>query len=575
MPCVLVRSSACWPSRSARRPPSCSDRRPRHRRPGSASGDIVVVRVGTAGGSPLSNAATAVFLDEYTPSGTLVQSVPLPTSARGEQPAPHDERHGDLGRRPRPVGGRAVPDPGRVRRRSRHAHRGGTTSAHATNRVVAGSTGAATSTRRPRSPTPSAATDIRGAVTDDGSRFWAVGVERRRSPVRARQRPARPPRSTARRRPTCVWRPSPTVSCYVSTGSAPTGVYAVGAGLPTTGGQVPSLLTTIPSPYGFVALDRDPDRPGHRHPVRGRRLRQPQRRHPQVLVRRHGLDGPRVVPPVGERGARAHRAVTPGGVTLYATTTAAASQLVMVSDSAAFDAPIDRHVDSRSRSRAANTAFRGVAFAPTGGGVERADHQRAAAGRDDRQRRDGDADRGGDRDRPAELPVVRRAAPATRARRSGPMPPSFTTPALTDDHVVLGAGHRPWWRGRQPDGDGDRRRAAARLHDSGRQHRLRAGHRRRLARGRADRDGARHRGRRRRGPAARAARLLPAGRAATGTSPPPTASSCSTTAPTSSPTAMSCRSPARPPSSRARPRSRRARPASSPAASRPRSPPPT
>ncbi|GAA4667054.1 hypothetical protein GCM10025780_06380 [Frondihabitans cladoniiphilus] len=45
-------------------------------------GDLVVYRVGD-GSSALSSAATAVFLDEYTPAGRLVQSVPLPTTASG------------------------------------------------------------------------------------------------------------------------------------------------------------------------------------------------------------------------------------------------------------------------------------------------------------------------------------------------------------------------------------------------------------------------------------------------------------------------------------------------------------
>src|ERR1039458_2769818 len=41
---------------------------------------VVVVRVGTVSGT-LSNAATAVFLDEYnTTTGSLVQTIPLPTN---------------------------------------------------------------------------------------------------------------------------------------------------------------------------------------------------------------------------------------------------------------------------------------------------------------------------------------------------------------------------------------------------------------------------------------------------------------------------------------------------------------
>ena len=45
-------------------------------------GNLVVVRVGT-GAAALSSAATAVFVDEYTPAGVLVQSLPMPTAASG------------------------------------------------------------------------------------------------------------------------------------------------------------------------------------------------------------------------------------------------------------------------------------------------------------------------------------------------------------------------------------------------------------------------------------------------------------------------------------------------------------
>ncbi len=45
-------------------------------------GDLVVVRVGD-GSAALSSAATATFLDEYTPGGVFVQSIPMPTSLSG------------------------------------------------------------------------------------------------------------------------------------------------------------------------------------------------------------------------------------------------------------------------------------------------------------------------------------------------------------------------------------------------------------------------------------------------------------------------------------------------------------
>src|SRR5215475_3121822 len=45
-------------------------------------GDIVLYRVGD-GVAGLTNTGNAVFLDEYSPTGTLVQSIALPTTASG------------------------------------------------------------------------------------------------------------------------------------------------------------------------------------------------------------------------------------------------------------------------------------------------------------------------------------------------------------------------------------------------------------------------------------------------------------------------------------------------------------
>src|SRR5262249_17571744 len=46
------------------------------------SGNLVVYRVGD-GSAALGSGATAVFLDEYTPGGVLVQSIALPTTISG------------------------------------------------------------------------------------------------------------------------------------------------------------------------------------------------------------------------------------------------------------------------------------------------------------------------------------------------------------------------------------------------------------------------------------------------------------------------------------------------------------
>lgn len=45
-------------------------------------GNLVIYRVGD-GANTLTNTGNAVFLDEYTTAGVLVQSVPMPTTASG------------------------------------------------------------------------------------------------------------------------------------------------------------------------------------------------------------------------------------------------------------------------------------------------------------------------------------------------------------------------------------------------------------------------------------------------------------------------------------------------------------
>src|SRR5262249_21303076 len=47
-----------------------------------SAGNLAVLRVGD-GATTLSNAAAPVFIDEYSPTGTLVQSIQLPTAVNG------------------------------------------------------------------------------------------------------------------------------------------------------------------------------------------------------------------------------------------------------------------------------------------------------------------------------------------------------------------------------------------------------------------------------------------------------------------------------------------------------------
>ncbi|HEU4840534.1 MAG TPA: hypothetical protein VFT09_03800, partial [Ilumatobacteraceae bacterium] len=226
---------------------------------GFGAGNIVVVRVGT-GTAALSNAATPVFLDEYAPSGALVQSIALPTSTVGaNRRVTLSGTATSEGALARSADGRYLSlagfdaDPGTATVAS--------TSAAATNRVVARVDGNGIVDSSTAISDAFSAADVRGAVTDDGSRFWAVGAS-----GGVRLVPLGSAGAT-----TQINSAAPTNlrvagiadgQLRVSTGSAPAGVYAVGSGLPTAGGHTPALLTASPSPYGFVALDRDPGVPG-------------------------------------------------------------------------------------------------------------------------------------------------------------------------------------------------------------------------------------------------------------------------------------------------------------------------
>jgi hypothetical protein len=215
-------------------------------------GNLVVVRVGD-GVSPLSNASTATFLDEYTPGGVLVQSLPLPTAASGTN-------------LPLTNSGTATSE-GFV-----------TVSANGIYLLVAGygiapgtaSVPASTTATTPRVigridlagnvDTSTALTDAfsggnpRCAASDDGQRFWLSG-----SNEVVRFVPA--PGSTT----SLAIGTSPANNRVLNVydnqlyGSANSGsfrnVYALGTGLPTGPGQTSVLLPGLPSVSGQSVYD--------------------------------------------------------------------------------------------------------------------------------------------------------------------------------------------------------------------------------------------------------------------------------------------------------------------------------
>jgi|GEM_PF-784241 len=217
------------------------------------AGNLVVVRVGTGVGS-LTSASTAVFLDEYTSTGTLVQTLPLPTAMSGNN-------------RPLTMSGVATSEgalrrstDGRYLTMAGYAATTGTagiagTSSATVNRVVArvDATGAIDSTTAFNAYN---ANNIRGAVTDDGTRFWTVGPTTGVGYV-ALGGASLTALNGANTRVAGI----SGGQLYVSSSSSGYyGINSVGSGLPTTAGQTATHLSGFPttsgsSSYGFVFTD--------------------------------------------------------------------------------------------------------------------------------------------------------------------------------------------------------------------------------------------------------------------------------------------------------------------------------
>ena len=215
---------------------------------GFAAGDVVVYRVGD-GTSALSSAGTAVFLDEYSPGGSLVRSVALPTTAAA-------------GSSDKPVvaSGTATSE-------------GGLTLSADSRYLVAtgydaavGATGLSSSAAAtvPRTvatvdasgtvDSSTALTDFsdgnnpRSAVSDDGQEFWVGGAAGgvRYAPLGASTSTSLVASTYKNVRQLAIADGQLYTSADPSKASVT--VATVGTGLPTTGTQAPRRSPTSPSP---------------------------------------------------------------------------------------------------------------------------------------------------------------------------------------------------------------------------------------------------------------------------------------------------------------------------------------
>lgn len=328
---------------------------------GFKPGNIVVARVGD-GTAALSAAATEVFLDEYTPSGTLVQSVPLPTfvSANNRTLTAAGNASGELALTRSADGHYLVlagygASPGTAAVAS--------TAATDVTRVI-GLVGADgnidTSTSAGEGFSGSS---IRGAATADGTSFYSVG-----GTGGVQYHTLGSYGSTAlTTAPTNVRSVNVVAgNLYIANSLSPNvGLSQVGTGLPTTAGQTVTALpgfpgtTTGASPYAFFLADLDATVPGvdvayvadDRSPGGGIQKW-------SLVAGSWVLNG--TITGTSVRGLNGQASGT--AVSLVASTS---TGLYFLADNAGYNtAPSRTSLPAAVATAGTNTAFRGVAFAP-------------------------------------------------------------------------------------------------------------------------------------------------------------------------------------------------------------------
>lgn len=221
-------------------------------------GNYVVARVGD-GTAALSAVATATFLLEYTPTGTLVRTLALPTADAGTTLALTETGSSSTDASlTRSADGRYLILPG-YNAAAGTAALAATTSA-ATNRIIGRIAADGTINTTTRINDAFSGGNIRGAASANGSSFYAVGSTSGVIYAPLGNAGASTTISTG----TPTNNRSVNIfggNLYISSASAGTyGVLQVGTGLPTTTSQALTLLPGFPtasgpSPYSFFFAD--------------------------------------------------------------------------------------------------------------------------------------------------------------------------------------------------------------------------------------------------------------------------------------------------------------------------------
>ncbi|MGA2498621.1 MAG: IPT/TIG domain-containing protein, partial [Tepidisphaeraceae bacterium] len=330
---------------------------------GFTAGDVVVEQVGTTGsGTALSSASAPVYLDEFTPTGTAVITVTIPSTGTG-----HLSTAGSAtseGQMTLSADGHSIVVPG-------YGADAGTAGIAATAstsdpRVIDSVDAAGNVTQPVTSSVFFSQGNIRGAASDGSGNYWASGTY------------GSGPSSAAGINYLGTGAPSSVENAtttntrvvnvfnnqlYYSTASGTVGIYSVGTGTPTTSGQTGTPLVatgTGASPYAFSI---SPD---------GRTIYIADDR---ALTSGGGIE--KFTSATGAAGSftLAYTFGTAAGLTagdrgvavdwsgtnpvIYATTADSTTKLVTITDTGA------SATATTLATASANTAFRSVALAPT------------------------------------------------------------------------------------------------------------------------------------------------------------------------------------------------------------------
>jgi hypothetical protein len=317
------------------------------------AGDIVIYRVGTGSGA-LSNAATAVFLDEYTAAGTLVQSVAVDTTGTNRLTASGTAT--SEGMLTLSSNGSYLSITGYDAATGTSSIANTTATTAPREALVYGTSG--TVTTKVTFGTSFSANNIRSAYTSDGTNVYAVGANS--GVVYSDGNTLTTVSSTVTNLRTISVQGG---QLYTSTGSGSTlRVGTVGTGVPTTTGQTAANLpgfVTSGSPYQFAFADLSSGVAGF-----------------DTLYVADDSSGIQKFSLVGGtwtlnntitgaslRGLTLSVNAVTGAVSLFATGGSSSNTLYSLTDASGYNASMTGSLTTLATA-GANTTFRGVAFTP-------------------------------------------------------------------------------------------------------------------------------------------------------------------------------------------------------------------